>query len=89
MHCDLAPRALKHVLDGKQEIIRSLDSIAAAVGEGVVPEAAEVAGPSPAIRSDVGGAHAVIAPLQETDQIQTLHQLTYHAICAELDRAFS
>lgn len=31
---------------------------------------------------------AVIAPLTETDQIQTLHQLSYHAICAELDHAF-
>lgn len=31
---------------------------------------------------------AIIAPLSETDQIQTLHQLTYHAICADLDHAF-
>lgn len=31
---------------------------------------------------------AVIAPLNDTDQIQTLHQLSYHAICAELDHAF-
>lgn len=32
--------------------------------------------------------HAMIVPLQATDQIQTAHLLTYHALCGELDRAF-
>jgi hypothetical protein len=30
----------------------------------------------------------MIVPLPHTDQIQTAHLLTYHALCAELDRAF-
>ena len=32
--------------------------------------------------------HAMIVALQATDQIQTAHLLTYHSLCAELDRAF-
>lgn len=32
--------------------------------------------------------HAMIVRLDATDQIQTAHLLTYHALCSELDRAF-
>ncbi len=32
--------------------------------------------------------YAMVVPLRNTDQIQTAHILTYHALCAELDRAF-
>jgi D-sedoheptulose 7-phosphate isomerase len=32
--------------------------------------------------------YAMIVPLPHTDQIQAAHLLTYHALCAELDRAF-
>lgn len=32
--------------------------------------------------------YAMIVGLQDTDRIQTAHLLTYHALCAELDRAF-
>ena len=32
--------------------------------------------------------HAMIVALQATDQIQTAPLLTYHSLCAELDRAF-
>lgn len=32
--------------------------------------------------------HAMIVGLEATDQIQTAHLLTYHALCAGLDRAF-
>jgi hypothetical protein len=31
----------------------------------------------------------MIVRLSATDQIQTAHMLTYHALCAELDRAFA
>lgn len=31
---------------------------------------------------------AMIVPLDATDQIQTGHLLTYHALCAEIDRVF-
>lgn len=33
--------------------------------------------------------HAMIVGLDATDQIQTAHLLTYHAICAHLDHAFA
>jgi len=32
---------------------------------------------------------AMIVPLMATDQIQTAHQLTYHALCGHLDMVFS
>jgi D-sedoheptulose 7-phosphate isomerase len=32
--------------------------------------------------------HAMIVALKATDQIQTAHMLTYHALCDELDHAF-
>ncbi|HVH86524.1 MAG TPA: D-sedoheptulose 7-phosphate isomerase [Terriglobales bacterium] len=32
--------------------------------------------------------HSMIVALPHTDQIQTAHLLTYHALCAALDRAF-
>ncbi len=32
--------------------------------------------------------YAMTVPLQHTDQIQTAHLLSYHAICAQLDEAF-
>lgn len=31
---------------------------------------------------------SVIVPLEQTDQIQSAHQIVYHAICAYLDHAF-
>lgn len=31
---------------------------------------------------------AFVVPLEQTDQIQTAHQIVYHAICAYLDHAF-
>lgn len=31
---------------------------------------------------------SVIIPLEQTDQIQSAHQIVYHAICAYLDHAF-
>lgn len=31
---------------------------------------------------------AMIVPLEQTDQIQTAHLITYHALCGELDKAF-
>jgi len=31
---------------------------------------------------------AFIVPLEQTDQIQTVHQIVYHAICAYLDHVF-
>lgn len=33
--------------------------------------------------------YPMIVHLSATDQIQTAHMLTYHALCAELDRAFA
>lgn len=33
--------------------------------------------------------YPMIVRLSATDQIQTAHMLTYHALCAELDRAFA
>jgi D-sedoheptulose 7-phosphate isomerase len=33
--------------------------------------------------------HSIVVELQATDQIQTMHLLTYHAICAQLDHAFA
>jgi D-sedoheptulose 7-phosphate isomerase len=30
----------------------------------------------------------MIVPLEQTDQIQTVHLITYHALCGELDKAF-
>lgn len=33
--------------------------------------------------------HAMIVALDATDQIQTAHLLTYHALCAHLDHAFA